>query len=467
MKTFLFYFLVLVLISSLFGCGTFHTRTETEVYTIVVRDTLNQIEVKNAPGRRDNGIVYPSSKVLQSTREITTHDSIVERYYPNFIRLGLFESVGLIGTSKTDQLGLGIFGIFHEIEDYPAGKNGYEGNLFSGGYYRFGIGEWRLRWFRDSKNWTIGTCLFEIFAKDNIQRNTLAGIFPLYIKKRFFVSEKIPYLTISPSFGFGLYPSQYINLNTAVELGSLGGLNLRLYAGIALGQNPKGFPMNDKVGSETQTISTPYLGVGISFLDFVNVVPELYTEWKDHPHSSWNIGLFQFSLLNTNTDTSLGKNTKSLVKGIHLRLLPASLSIPILNNGFYLGTSLFNAFIFGLRDVGLGVLPVRLGYWHVILPDELSIEPFVEYNYYPSTFIHFGNRLNLKISETFNFSFVLGYVDGNNDRFVRNINRDLKSFIDFTPYAKFSRYYVGISIGIIDRIFQPKELRYNKEDWNK
>lgn len=467
MKNFLLYVLAVFFLISLLSCGTFHTRTETETYTIVVRDTLTQIEVKNAPGRRDNGVVYPSSKVLQSTREITTRDSIVERYYPNFIRLGVYESVGLIGTSKTDQLGAGLFGIFREVEDYPIDKNGYEGKLFSGGYYRFGIGEWRLRWFRDSKNWTIGTCLFETFAKDNIRYHTLASVFPLYIKKRFFLWEKIPYFAFSSSFGFGLYPSQYINLNASLELGSLGGLNLRLYAGFAVGQNPKGFPMNDRPGSETQTISTPYLGVGISFLDFVNVVPELYTEWKDHPHSSWNLGVLQFSLLNTNTDTSLGKNTKSLVKGFHLRLLPASVSIPILNNGFYFGTSLLNAFIFGLRDIGIGILPARLGYWQVILPDELSVEPFIEYNYYPSTFIHFGNRFNLKISETFNFSFVLGYVSGNNNRFLKNINRDVNDFIDFTPYATFSRYYIGLSIGIIDRIFQPEELRYNREDWNK
>jgi hypothetical protein len=200
-------------------------------------------------------------------------------------------------------------------------------------------------------------------------------------------------------------------------------------------------------------------------LDFVNVVPELYTEWKDHPHSSWNIGLFQFALLNTNSDTSLGRSTKTLVKGVHFRLFPASIAIPILNNGFYLGTSLLNAFIFGLRDIGIGILPARLGYWQLILPDELSIEPFVEYNYYPSSFIHFGNRFNLKMSESFNLSVVFGYVNGNNDRFANLLNKS--DYIDFTPYLTFSRYYIGISIGFLDRIFQPEELRYNKKGLNK
>jgi len=466
MRRFFLFCFGIVLILAMYGCGTFHTRTETETYTIVVRDTLTQIEVKNAPGRRDNGIVYPSSKVLESTRTITTRDSVVERYYPNFIRLGLFESVGLIGTSKENQLGNGIFGIFPEIEKYPQNQRGYKDKLFSGGYYRFGIGEWRLRWFRDSRNWTIGTSIFEIFSKDNTIEHNLASFFPIYIKKRFFLFDKIPYVAISPSFGFGLYPSQYINPNIALEIGSLGGLNFRAYAGVALGQNPKFSPFVQDLDPPTaQTITTPYVGLGISFLDFVNVVPELYTEWKDHPHSSWNIGLFQFALLNTNSDTSLGRSTKTLVKGVHFRLFPASIAIPILNNGFYLGTTLLNAFIFGLRDIGIGILPARLGYWQLILPDELSIEPFVEYNYYPSSFIHFGNRFNLKMSESFNLSVVFGYVNGNNDRFANLLNKS--DYIDFTPYLTFSRYYIGISIGFLDRIFQPEELRYNKKGLNK
>ncbi len=453
--------LILLAVSFLSACSGLITRTETETYTIVVRDTVNQIEQKNVPGQRDFGVVYPSSKVVQSTREITTRDSLVERFYPNFIRLGVFESVGLIGTSSENQLGAGLFGIFPEVEPHPSSQRGYKDKLFSGGYYRFGVAEWRLRWFRDSKNWTLGTSLFEIFAKDNIQEHLLASFAPIYIKKRFFLSENIPYIAISPSFGFGLFPSQYVHLNTAFEIGSLGGLNFRLYAGIVLGQNPSSSPLMYPVeNKETQTITVPYLGVGVSFLDFVNIVPELYTEWKDHPHSSWNIGLLQFALLNTNSDTSLGRTTTGLIKGFHLTLMPASVALPILNNQFYLGTSLLNTFVFGLKDIGLGVLPIRLGYWQVVLPDELSTEPFIEYNYFPSTFVHLGNRLNLKITESFNFSLVLGYVSGNNDRFLRR--QRTTDWIDFTPYASFSRYYIGISLGIMDRIFQPEELRYNK-----
>ncbi|MCX7879732.1 MAG: hypothetical protein N2517_03635 [Ignavibacteria bacterium] len=458
---FLLFIFYLILVSS---CGTFHTRTETETYTIVVRDTLTQIEVKNAPGRRDLGVVYPSSKVIHSSREITTRDSIVERFYPNFIRLGVFESVGLVGTSSVDQLGMGLFGMFAEVDPYPSGQRGYKNKLFSGGYYRFFVGEWRLRWFRDSKNWTIGTSVFEIFAKDNIYENTLGGFFPLYIKKRFFISENIPYLAFSPSFGIGLYPSQYVNLNTALELGSLGGLNLRLYAGVVLGMNPSySFFLQRLHEKKSRTSTVPYLGLGISFLDFVNIVPELYTEWKDHEHSSWNIGILQMAFLRANKSENVdgsGSSENNLFRGLHFQFFPTKLSIPILNNQFYLGTSALTYFVFDdIKDMAIAVLPFRLGFWQVLIPDELSLEPYIEYGYYPSTFLHIGNRFNFKISESLSLSLLLGYLSGNNKRFQNVASRD---FFDFTPYLNVNRYFVGISIGIIDRIFQPEEIRYNK-----
>ncbi len=456
------FLLLLPIILLQFGCGSLMTRKETETYTIVERDTLIQIEQKNAPGSRDLGIVYPSSKVLHFSREITTRDSIVERFYPNFIRLGVFESVGLIGTSKENQLGAGLFGVFPEISKYPQGQRGYKDKLFSGGYYRFGIMEWRLRWFRDAKNWSLGTCVAEVFARNNYAEETMIGFVPIYVKKRFFLFEEIPYVTVSPSFGFSFFPSQYVNLNLALEVGSLGGFNFRVVGGYLFGQNLKSsFYMRNIDADKSVTISQPYVGLGISFLDFVNKVPELYIEWKDHPHSSWNIGLLQLGLLHTNADTSIGESTTSFVRGLYLNLFPTKIVLPVLNNGFYVGTSLFNLIVFGLRDLGMGVLPFRFGYWQVILPDELSVEPFIEYNYYPSTFVHFGGRLNLKISETFNISLILGYVSGNNNRFVEeNTNND---FIDFTPYTSFSRYYVGISLGLLDRIFQPEEIRYNRQ----
>ncbi len=60
-------------------------------------------------------------------------------------------------------------------------------------------------------------------------------------------------------------------------------------------------------------------------------------------------------------------------------------------------------------------MPVRVGYWHTLIPDELSVEPFFEFNYFPSSFVNIGAKLNLRINNTINTSIHLGYVNGNTD----------------------------------------------------
>ena len=112
MKNYIYYIsFFVVLITS---CSV--TRTERDVYTITIRDTTTLEEQKNAPGTRDNGVIYPSSRVFQSQRTITQKDSIVERYYPDFIRLGVFESVGFFFSGKSDHaLCNGLFGIFTDL----------------------------------------------------------------------------------------------------------------------------------------------------------------------------------------------------------------------------------------------------------------------------------------------------------------------------------------------------------------
>ena len=122
-----------------------------------------------------------------------------------------------------------------------------------------------------------------------------------------------------------------------------------------------------------------------------------------------------------------------------------------------MGTSLANIIALGKTEWALGILPIRLGYWQQILADELTTEPFIEVGYYPSSFIHIGNRVNLKLAEMMNVSFLLGYVSGNSSNaFGEDITRELGYPVSF------SKPYFGISIGIVDRIFIPEELRYNK-----
>jgi hypothetical protein len=454
------------------GCQTMITRTDEDVYTKVFRDTTTLNEVKNAPGNRDNGIVYPSSRTVNSQRSILRTDSTVYREYPNFIRLGAFEAVGLfLAGDKNYGGGTGLFGIFPDFDSLSTKYRGKNNYTFPGGIWRLGIGEWRLRWFRDSPNWTLGTSLLEVIAPDARIEKTLASILPIYIRKRFFLREEIPYIAITPAFGIGYYPSQYINLSASIDVGSLGGLNLRGYVGFATGvngpQSPQVQGSPDPTTRVAQTIVTPYMGIGISFLDFLNIVPETYQEWKDHQHSSWNVGLLQISAISSNVKKSLfsndsAQNASKFITGIMARVAPASIALPIEPFGYkmYAGTSLINYIALGENEWGLGILPIRLGFWQTVLADELTTEPFIEYNYYPSNMLHIGNRLNLRLHPSLNLSISIGYVSGSTDR--QRFGSYFRSGLG--DQTSFSRFYIGFGLGFQDDIFFPEELRYLKNN---
>src|ERR1700754_2235282 len=160
------------------------TRTERDLYTITDRDTTYREIVQNEPGDRDNGIIFPSSRTIEVHRETTTHDSTVEREYPNFIRLGAFESAGFIGTGAgKNGIGTGLFGVYGLLDpDFGldvSSSSKERDVLFTGGLYRIGIGEWRLRWFRDAENWTIGTSLIELLAPEANGDKMLISTMPL------------------------------------------------------------------------------------------------------------------------------------------------------------------------------------------------------------------------------------------------------------------------------------------------
>ncbi|MCL5992301.1 MAG: hypothetical protein M1419_09415, partial [Bacteroidetes bacterium] len=201
MKKYLLFLLLAGFFSSQFwGCISY-SRTETDIYTISELDTTTQYLDKNAPGNRDNGIIYSSSRTVESHREMIQRDSTVTREYPNFIRLGLFESIGLIGSGSDFAAGMGMFGIFPDFDNFKTTYRGGTGKVFSGGLYRFGVGEWRLRWFRDSKDWTYGTSGLEIIMPDARTEYALVGIAPLYLRKRWFLREEIPYIAITGHIG--------------------------------------------------------------------------------------------------------------------------------------------------------------------------------------------------------------------------------------------------------------------------
>jgi hypothetical protein len=459
-KFFLWLIFAMVVSSQFWGCMSAYTRTETDVYTISEADTTKEYFNKNAPGNRDNGIIYSSSRTFQTERSFTQRDSTVNREYPNFIRLGLFESVGMV-TGAGNPSGTGMFGIFPDFNNLRTTYRGNSNKIFGGGIYRFGIGEWRLRWFRDAKDWTWGLSAFEILMPDAYTEHALASITPLYIRKRFYLREQIPYVALTVAGGLGWWPSQYLNLSGSVDVGSIGGLNVRVYLGLAVGTNPKNSPqvlMSPDSNLPAQTSVFPYLGIGISFLDFLNRVPELKTEWKDQEHSSWDVGLMQISLINSGARSIYKKDTSfTLLTGYVLKLANAYIALPLLDYRLYAGTSLVEIMVLGNREWGMGILPLRLGFWQTVIDDELSVEPFIEYNYYPSQFVHLGARLNLKVNDGINIGLTGGYATGSTTGGIGSELTDQLGLPD-----KFSRAYFGLSIGIFDRIFFKQQLRYFK-----
>ena len=171
-------------------------------------------------------------------------------------------------------------------------------------------------------------------------------------------------------------------------------------------------------------------------------------------------GLLQLSFLYSAEKSALSPtNPTSPLRGYTLRIAPTSIALPILNHRLYVGTSLFNVMILGQNKFGLAVLPIRAGYWHTLMADEMSLEPFIEYNYYPSSFVNLGGRLNVKLSNTINLNANLGYVNGNSISGSLLPPDILGSIGNATSI---SGAYFGIGVGINDRIFSPQELRYNR-----
>ena len=470
MNNFPVYIIACAIVVVLTGC-TGLTRTEVDNYSIINRDTTTAVVVKNAPGNRDNDSINTMSKIIKSEKILLQKDSVAERHYPNFIRFGAFESIGLFGSVSGHSTGSGIFGIFPDFKNSAnwINKPGNTNFMFSGNIYRFGIAEWQLHWFREAKNWTFGTSLAELYSLD-IDQKSMLSFFPLNVRKRYYLHETIPYVSFTTTLGIGWFPSQYINLSTSLDVGSIGGLNLRTYLGVTAGTTTKNnfIGQNGSNPNQTRTTVFPYFGLGMSFLDFINLPAETQREWKDYEHSAWDIGLLQIGLISAPGATSLfaksdstGSIKQSLFTGFILRVASTSLALPLpiqgTDNKFYAGTSLINLIALGKHEGGIGILPIRLGFWQTLMDGAISTEPFVELNYFPSTMFHIGNRLNLRLGDMINISFLLGYVTGNNGNLM---GTDLGN--QFNINSGFSKFYFGFSLGIADKIFFPENLRYNK-----
>ena len=158
------------------------------------------------------------------------------------------------------------------------------------------------------------------------------------------------------------------------------------------------------------------------------------------------------------------------MQGFQLLGAPVSLALPWLHHRLYAGTELFNLMVVGgtrvkvfnqtvqSTAIGLGLLPIRVGYWQPVLEDELSFEPFIEYSYYPNNMFQIGMRLNLYATKSLNFSLNAGYISS--DGFDTSSDFFQNTF--GSSVGGFSTFYLGISIGLFDRIFNEDELRYNR-----
>ncbi len=447
------------------GCGSY-TRVERDIYTITNADTVITERVQNQPGDRDNGIVYPSTRSITMARTVNQHDSVVERLYPSFIRLGLFEGVGLIGTKidTAKSTNTGLFGVYYDVKRLLWNEaDTSTAALFSGYIYRIGIGEWKLNWFDNDPGWSWGVTLAEFVRPDADNSHALFGAGVLTINKRIYFRSLIPYLTVRPSLSLSLAPSQYVNASISAEVGSIGGVNLRAYAGYAFGANLFVPPV-------TYT-SFPYLGIGASVVDFLNREEELNVEWKYHEHSAWEIGVIDFVLAGSNAELSafapdqLGEKVP-VIKGGTARIAFASIALPILDYRLSLGTSLVNLVALGAYEYGLSMFPLRITYHWNPFGSTFVAEPFFEYNFAPSTFAHMGLRFALPVSDQMSIQLVAGWASGNTGAGVSVAGSDeIGQRIDGLAYsqsANFSAFYIGIGASLFDRLFGRGDLRYGK-----
>ncbi len=448
------------LLAILSSCAT--TRTETDYYTITDREASRFDTTHVAAGSvDDNGVTFPSPRTTAIERKSLSHDSTYDRKYPNFLRAGGIEMAGLMGSSSGNGIGPGLFGIYSLFTSETFWKNfgsvdsNYKGsanNLFKGELLRFEPYEFRLRWFEDAPNWTVGWSAYELLAPGEDGSRWLSSIAAnVYLRHRTFIRDRIPYVIFSPYAGISVFPSGYLNIGGELQAGSLAGLNLRAYAGFAAG-------LKQSWVTSGPVIAFPYLGLGLSMMDFTNRPEETEREWKDYVHSGININVLEASLIKTNGDTSLFADGNPF-KGFQFKLANIEVPLPISNDHFWAGTSLLNLMILSQYQIGLGVLPIRVGYRQYLFGEDLMFEPFVEYNYYPSQFTNIGARFKLDTHTGQNIGITFGYASGTPGDLLPASLQDLLNTSFVANLLNFNSFYLGVSIYLGDRNYSPERVR--------
>ena len=456
--------LACVLASGLAGCISHVenpiTRTETDYYTITDRDTTVRETERNVPGSAaDNGVVFPSSRQTYISRNTLSHDSTYDRTYPNFLRFGGIEVAGLMGSAlaspPANGLGPGLLGIFSlfTADNYAnpgtlwnSGQN-KSPQLFKGELVRIMPYEYRLRWFNDAPDWTVGWSAYELIAPDEYRSHWFQSVATnIYLRRRIFLRDRIPYIIFDPFLGVSAFPSAYVNLGGELQVGSLAGFNVRAYAGFAAG-----FQWATPGNSET----FPYLGLGVSALDITNRVEETERQWKNYVHTAIQTDILELSLFRTTqTYTSIWSDSTIPFNAAQVKLANVELPLPFGNDHFWAGTSLINWMALGFEKQALGVLPLRVGYRQYIFGEDLMLEPFAELNYYPSTMLNIGARLKLDTHTKENIGITLGYATGSPGDFTPQ----LFNTAGVSQATSFSTAYLGVSLFFGDWDYTPEKV---------
>lgn len=447
------------------GCSFSITRTEQDKYTLTELDTNISTEVKNIPGVvRDNGTIYPSTRVVNSTRRYLQTDTVVERKYPNFLRFGIIETVGLVAPATSDKgTGNGLFGLFKSL----SAKHPDEPKIMGANIFRFIPFESQFKLLNDSPDWVIGTSLTEFitFQKDSsvgLERGEyLIGFLHSYLKRRFYLRDKIPYIFWTPYLGVSIFPSQYFNAGVSLDVGSYGGFNIRGYAGYVAGTTWE----LGETKTKNPNLSFPYFGLGVSALDFINKPEELEKEWEHYKHSAVEVSAINIDLIhafssetrsffNTVFQDTLGETFTGGILKIASANFPVSISG---NDKFFLGTSLFNLHALSKNAIGFGFLPLRGGYRESFFKEALNLEAFFEQTYYPSSISHLGLRATLTISDWTQFNIVAGYS------YVSAYEDPIAGLETLKTTESIGTAYLGLGIGIGDVINSLEKILKDRE----
>ncbi len=439
---------MIVLFSLFTGCGSYQgwvmTRTEVDTF----HKTYVEEQSRREPLGTDYGVLKPSRKQSVVDRVITEYDSICNRHYPAFSRLGLFEVAGLIASVSSpddDKIGNGLLGVYNTFGPASTRRDA----IFNGYFFRFGIYEKRLSFI--GKDWTIGTSFMEGIFGDTREGQQLLGLFPIYVKKKFFLREDPPLASIQPFLGLSmLAPYRYLNVGVTAQLGSYGGANLFAHLGFAYGG-----PSSQQVSDVTTPRSIPYFGLGLSMFDFTNTEKDMDTQWRFHESQVKRVALAHLTLLQSSVGANgivfPGDNGEEVVisrdfDGFIIQLGTVAFPAEFVMKNFTVGTTLLNIMYLGSMNGGIGILPLRATYqWWIF--KKLLIEPFVEFNYYPSNVGHIGARLNFGDFVGMNLGVQVGGMYGNSGELTRNV------FPDFTTDVK--GVYAGLTFSLVDHYSSP------------